>query len=205
MAGKGERGCELEPGTATWRPHPVRHPVAGREPAAGRAPPARGAGRGPSRLLGLVALVLLSGCVAVRQAPWPESESSRFAGRTFQRSVYPTPDFPTPDFAAYTAGKAGFGVISGREGGHEPCGRRTRSLCSRREHDGHGWRRAPRGLAAGSVDLASESRRPASRVVPGARLSGRRDSRRRRHDPGPGWAAMPRAPASGSDQAVPEG
>lgn len=71
---------------------------------------ARPAGAGswswPSRLLCLVAVTLLSGCVAVRQAPLPESQSSRFAGRTFQRSVY-----PTPDFAAYTAGKAGFGVI----------------------------------------------------------------------------------------------
>jgi hypothetical protein len=54
----------------------------------------------------LVCAVIVSGCVAVRQAPLPESESSRFAGRTLQRSLY-----PKPDFAAYTAGKAGFGMI----------------------------------------------------------------------------------------------
>jgi hypothetical protein len=50
--------------------------------------------------------MVLSGCVAVRQVPLPESASSRFAGQTLQRSVY-----PKPDFAAYTAGKAGFGLI----------------------------------------------------------------------------------------------
>ena len=54
----------------------------------------------------LACAIIVTGCVAVRQIPLPESESSRFTGRTLQRSVY-----PKPDFAAYTAGKAGFGLI----------------------------------------------------------------------------------------------
>ena len=291
----------------------------------------------------------------VRQAPLPESQSSRFAGRTFQRSVY-----PTPDFAAYTAGKAGFGVIGaaliiragneiirenavedpairlGRElaqslavrhglelltaappvaqsddvaallqtygdadlildlrtinwmfiyfptdwddfpgpllgsaAGHRSAaeGRDRRGvLCLQAgirgyeqgadpRRSGRQPRRGPqagarqgRGLllrvlpahapagravmslvdvargryapgasmtvmdgdehrvtwCRGSVDLTSESRRPASTLVPGARLSGPRGSRRRRHDPVRGVRPPP-APASGSCQAVPEG
>jgi hypothetical protein len=96
--------------TGSWRGSRVTTPC---QPSGGGARssllarPSRAVSRScRSRILCLVPLVILSGCVAVRQAPLPESESSRFAGRTFQRSVY-----PTPDFAAYTAGKAGFGVI----------------------------------------------------------------------------------------------
>ena len=58
------------------------------------------------RILFLASSMILGGCVAVRQVPLPESESSRFAGRALQRSAY-----PKPDFAAYTAGKAQFGLI----------------------------------------------------------------------------------------------
>ncbi len=59
-----------------------------------------------SRVLLLIGCGVLIGCVAVRHAPLPESEASRLGGKVVQRSVY-----PTPDFAAYTAGKAAFGVV----------------------------------------------------------------------------------------------
>jgi hypothetical protein len=40
------------------------------------------------RILLLVCSVIVGGCAGVRQVPLPESESSRFAGRTLQRTAY---------------------------------------------------------------------------------------------------------------------
>jgi hypothetical protein len=58
------------------------------------------------RILLLVCWVIVSGCVAVRHVPLSESDSNRVGGKAVQRSLY-----QKPDFAAFTAGKAGFGPI----------------------------------------------------------------------------------------------